>query len=102
MSLFGLRAMRISPNIIDDRIAAVVGNLKTTEFLKGTQFEARAVTMGADPYSLLIGIIIGVAGTLVLGIVTLELWLPAYLSKLTGRTIAEATKAVTTALAGVM
>jgi len=101
MSLFGLRAMRISPNIIDDKVATVVSNLKTVGFLKGTRLEARAITLGIDPYSALIGLIIGVAGTLVFGIVTLELWLPAYLSRLTGRTIAEATKAVTTALAGV-
>lgn len=100
MSLFGLRAMRISPNIIDDRIAAAVANLKTTEFLKGTQLEARAVAMGADPYSILLGFLVGVAATLVLGTLTLEIWLPRTIARITGKTIAEATKAITVALAG--
>ena len=73
MSLFGLRALRISPNIIDEKIAAVVRSLKTVEFLKGTQFEARAVAMGVDPYSVLLGFLVGVAATLVLGALTLEI-----------------------------
>jgi len=100
MSLFGLRAMRISPNIIDDRIAAIVSNLRTAEFLKGTQFEARAVTMGADPYSVLLGFLVGVAATLVLGTLTLEIWLPRTISRITGKTIAEATNAIKLAMAG--
>lgn len=102
MSLFGLRALRISPNIIDEKIAAVVSNLRTVEFLKGTQFEARAVTMGVDAYSVLLGFLLGIAATLVLGALTLEIWLPRTIARLTGRTIAEATKAVTAALAGVV
>jgi hypothetical protein len=100
MSLFGLRAMRISPNIIDDRIAAVVSNLRAVEFLKGTQLEARAVTMGVDPYSILLGFLVGVAATLVLGTLTLEIWLPRTIARITGKTIAEAAKAITVALAG--
>jgi len=101
MSLFGLRAMRISPNIIDDRIAAAVANLKTVEFLKGTQFEARAVAMSVDPYSVLLGFLVGVAATLVLGTLTLEIWLPRTIARITGKTIAEAAKAITAAIAGV-
>ena len=100
MSLFGLRAMRISPNIIDDRIATIVSNLRMADFLKGTQLEARAITMGLDPYSILLGFLVGVAATLVLGTVTLEIWLPRTIARITGKTIAETTKAVTVALAG--
>ena len=101
MSVFGFRALRVNPGILDEKIATLVKNLKAVEFLKGTHFEARFVAMGVDPYSILIGMIIGSAAVLLLGAVTLELWLPAYLSRLTGRTIAEATKAITVAIAGV-
>jgi hypothetical protein len=100
MSFFGLRALRITPGILDEKIANLVKNMKAAEFLKGTQFEARYVAMGVDPYTILIGFILGVAATLLLGALTLEIWLPRTIARITGKTIAEATKAVTAAIAG--
>lgn len=96
--VLSLRAARLSPEIIDERIAQVVQGLKKKEFLKGTIFEERAMAMGVDPYSLLLGVLIGVALTLVLGLATIEIWLPRAISRLTGKAIAETKIAVTEAL----
>jgi hypothetical protein len=93
-----LRAERLSPEIIDERIAKIVKRLKEKEFLKGTVFEARAMQMNVDPYSLLLGVLLGMALTIVLGMATIEIWLPRALSRITGKAISEARRAVTEAL----
>jgi hypothetical protein len=89
-----LRAERLSPEIIDERVARVVQRLKDQEFLKGTVFEARAMQMNVDPYSLLLGVLLGMALTIVLGMATIEIWLPRALSRITGKAISETKRAV--------
>lgn len=92
--MIALRVARLSPEVIDERIAKVVQGLRQREFLKGTILEQRALAMGVDPYSLLLGLLIGIAITLVLGIATIEFWLPKAISRLTGKAIAETEKTI--------
>jgi len=86
--------LRVAPEIVDERIAKVVQGLREREFLKGTILEQRAQAMNVDPYSLLLGILIGIAITIVLGALTVEFWLPMAISRVTKKTLAETTKAV--------
>jgi hypothetical protein len=96
LMLAGLRPMR--PEVVDGRIAEVVEHLRRVEFLRGTRFEARAMELNVDPYSLLLGIVIGIAITAVLGLATIEIWLPRAIARLTGKTIEETMRAVSEAL----
>ena len=92
--IYELRIMRLAPEILDERIAKVVQGLRERKFLKGTVLEQRAQNLQVDPYSLLLGILIGMAVTVVLGALTFELWLPMAISRLTKKTLAETTKTV--------
>jgi len=92
--IYDLRLMRLAPEIVDERIAKVVQGLREREFLKGTVLEERAEKLQVDPYSLLLGILIGIAITMVLGVLTIEIWLPRAISRVTKKTLAETTKAV--------
>ena len=94
-----LRINRIGPEMVDERIYMVVHRLRESKFLEGTVFEKRAQAMAMDPYSILLGIIIGIAVAVVAGMLTIEIWLPKAIARLTGRTVQEATKAVKEALA---
>ena len=97
-SLLNLRLVRLSPEVLDKRVARVVQGLRDREFLRGTVFERRALETGVDPYSLLLGILLGMAITLILGLVTIELWLPRAIARVTGKTLAETVKVVREAL----
>jgi hypothetical protein len=92
--------LRLGPDLLDKRVARVVQGLREREFLKGTVFERGALEAGIDPYSLLLGILLGIAVTLVLGLVTVEIWMPRAISRLTGRALAESRKAVMEILRG--
>lgn len=92
--IYSLRASRLGPEIIDERVARIVQGLKQREFLKGTIFEKRAVESGVDPYSLLLGILVGFAAAVILGALTIEMWLPSMIARITRKSITEATRAV--------
>lgn len=100
LPIFTLRTARLGPEVVDERITKVVQGLRQREFLKGTVFESRAVTMGLEPYSVLVGLLIGVAATIIVGMLTIELWLPKALARLTGKTITEVTRTVQEVLVG--
>jgi len=92
--LYDLRLMRVAPTIIDEKIVRIVQGLKERRFLEGTVFEKMALEAKLDPYSLLSGIIIGIAITLVLGFFTVKFWLPRVIARITGKTIAETARVV--------
>jgi len=85
----------VEPEILfESRIMKVVQRLKEIEFLKDTRFEKMAVASGLDPYSVLLGILIGMAATVVIGFLTMELWLPRAISRVTQKTVRETQKIV--------
>jgi len=86
--------MRVTPEVLDKRVAKIVQGLREREFLKGTVFEKRALEAEIDPYSLLLGILLGIAITLALGLITIELWLPRAIARVTGKSLAETVKVV--------
>ena len=92
--IYDVRMVRLAPEILDRRLAKIVQGLREREFLRGTVFEKRALEADVDPYSVLLGVLIGVGVTLVLGLVTIELWLPKAIARVTGKTIRETTKVV--------
>jgi len=92
--LYDVRTRRLTPELLDDRVGKLVNGLKEREFLKGTVFEQRAVAQGLDPYSLLVGVALGAAATLLVGIFTIELWLPRAIARVTGKTLTEVTRTV--------
>lgn len=94
MALLDLRLMRVTPEVLDKRVAKIVQGLREREFLKGTVFEKRALEAEIDPYSLLLGILLGIAITLALGLITIELWLPRAIARVTGKSLAETVKVV--------
>lgn len=95
-----LRSLRLGPELldIDARINTVVKSLREAKFLEGTRFETRAMEQGMDPYSILLGFLLGVAATIIMGLLTLEIWVPKAIARMTGKTITETTKAVREAL----
>lgn len=98
--MYEIRLARLTPNVVDERIAKVVAGLREREFLKGTVFEKRALEMAVDPYSLLLGILIGIAITMIIGFATMEIWLPKAISRITRKKIEETTKAIREILGG--
>ena len=95
MLLSNLRMARVTPEILDNRIANVVQGLREREFLRDTIFERRALSADVDPYSLLLGILIGIGITVILGLVTVEIWLPRAIARITGKALRETTTVVT-------
>ena len=95
-----LRMVRLAPEILDERLGKIVQGLREREFLSGTVFERRALSADVDPYSLLLGILIGIAVTLVLGLVTIEIWLPKAIARVTGKTLRETRTVVMEILRG--
>lgn len=89
-----LRMSRLHPEMVDTRVAQVVNHLKEVKFLEGTLFEKRALEQGIEPYSLLIGILVGWATAVIIGLFTIELWLPRAISRITGKALTEVTTAV--------
>jgi len=98
--IYDLRLMRLAPEIVDERMAQVVKGLREREFLRGTVFEERALAADVDPYSLLLGILIGIGVTLVLGLATIEIWMPRVIARVTGKALRETTTAVMEILRG--
>jgi len=92
--LSDLRMARLTPEVLDEKLAGVVKGLRDREFLKDTIFEKRALAASVDPYSLLLGILIGMALTVVLGLVTVEIWLPKAISRVTRKSLSETTRIV--------
>ena len=95
MLLSNLRMARVTPEILDKRLANVVQGLREREFLRDTVFERRALSANIDPYSLLLGIVIGIGITVIFGLVTVEIWLPRAISRITGKALRETTTIVT-------
>jgi len=89
-----LRLSRVAPLLEDKRLKQVIEGLRRDDFLKGTVLEARSKAMGLDPYSVLLGILVGVASTMILGAVTVELWLPRMIARLTRKSLEEASREV--------
>ena len=98
--VYSLRMVRVAPEILDERLAKIVGGLREREFLRGTVFEKRSLAADVDPYSVLLGILIGIGVTLVLGLVTIELWLPKAIARVTGKTLRETKTVVMEILRG--
>lgn len=88
-SLFGLRVNRLEINPQAELLSRVVKELRRVEFLKRTVLEKKALEAGMDPYTLLLGILIGVAACLILSLFTVELWLPRAIARITGWTLEE-------------
>jgi len=98
--LADLRLSRAAPLLEDPRLRRVIEGLRRDNFLEGTVLEARSRAMGMDPYSILLGILIGAAATMIVGAVTVELWLPRVISRLTRKTLEETSREVGKWLAG--
>jgi len=96
------RTQRLNPQIADELgwAGKLAEGLKQREFLKGTVFEQNALQQGLDPYSLLIGVLIGIAATVIVGLFSIEIWLPRAIARVTGKTIEETARTVREILTG--
>ena len=76
------------------QITPVVEKLREKKFLEGTRFAEKALEQGLEPYSFLLGVLVGIGLTLVFGLLTVEYWLPKAIAKVTGKSIEEVMKAL--------
>jgi hypothetical protein len=93
------RVRRVAPLLESEGLKKLIEGLKADGWLEGTVFEARCKALALDPYSVLLGIIIGMAIAVVGGFLTIEIWLPRMLARLTARSLDEAIKEVAKLLA---
>lgn len=89
-----LRLGRVAPLLENPRLKQVIEGLRRDDFLRGTVIEARSRAMGLDPYSVLLGILIGAAAAVIVGAISMEVWLPRMIARLTRKSLEETSREV--------